>query len=61
MIECGSGFAPGTQLALELPDGTRIAGVVRWADSDRFGVVFDEPVEVEQVMVPPRTLRSGTR
>lgn len=61
MIECGSGFAPGTQLALELPDGTRIAGFVRWADSDRFGVAFDEPVEVEQVMVPPRALRSGTR
>ncbi|WP_340315014.1 EAL domain-containing protein [Rhizorhabdus argentea] len=58
MIECGIGFRPGEAVTLDFGDGRPVRGVIRWADEDRFGVGFDEPIEAEQ-MSPQRMLRSA--
>jgi len=58
MIECGIAFRPGEAVTIDLGDGRPIEASVRWADEDRFGVAFDEPVEAEQ-LTPQRMVRGA--
>jgi diguanylate cyclase (GGDEF)-like protein/PAS domain S-box-containing protein len=58
MIEGPGGFANGARIMLEFGDGGRVDGTIRWVDEARFGVAFDGPVEVEQ-MVTPRISRTA--
>ncbi|KKC24738.1 diguanylate cyclase [Sphingomonas sp. SRS2] len=59
MIECGIGFRPGESMTLDFGDGVPVKGVIRWADEDRFGIAFDEPIETEQLS-PQRMMKSAT-
>ena len=58
MIECGIGFRPGETVTIDFGDGAPVKGVVRWADEDRFGMAFDEPIETDQ-LIPQRMVRSA--
>ena len=58
MIECGIGFRPGESVTLDFGDGVPVQGVIRWADEDRFGIAFDEPIETEQLS-PQRMVKSA--
>ena len=58
MIECGIAFRPGEPVTLDFGDGRPVKGVIRWADEERFGVAFDEPIEAEQLN-PQRMLKSA--
>lgn len=40
----------GARVALRL-DGQQIEGEVRWSDEDRFGVRFDEPLQLDAVLI----------
>jgi len=59
MIETSMPFTPGEALLLAFADGGSIRGVVRWADEDRFGIAFDELIELDQ-LAPQRMTRTGT-
>ncbi|RYD61229.1 MAG: EAL domain-containing protein, partial [Sphingomonadales bacterium] len=58
MIECMSPLPANTQVVLEFGDGGRIGGTVRWAGEDRFGMMFDEPIELEQLN-PGRMMKAS--
>ncbi|MBP8234936.1 MAG: EAL domain-containing protein [Rhizorhabdus sp.] len=48
MIESSTAFRPGDTVDLDFGEGRRVSAVVRWSDEERFGVAFDEPIEIEQ-------------
>nr|WP_047166523.1 EAL domain-containing protein [Sphingomonas sp. Y57] len=58
MIECGTIFRPGEAVTIDLGDGRPIESTIRWANEERFGVAFDEPIEPEQ-LAPQRLVRSA--
>jgi diguanylate cyclase (GGDEF)-like protein len=58
MIECSIPFRPGEAISIDLGDGNPVAASVRWADEDRIGIAFDEPIEAEQ-MAPQRMVRAA--
>jgi diguanylate cyclase (GGDEF)-like protein len=58
MIECPIPFRPGEAVTIDFGDGNPIEGAVRWADEDRIGVAFDDPIEAEQ-LTPQRMIRSA--
>ena len=57
MIESATAFRPGDRVDLDFGEGRRVSAVVRWSDEERFGVAFDEPIEIEQFNAQ-RQLRS---
>lgn len=57
MIESATAFRPGDTVDLDFGEGRRVSAVVRWSDEERFGVAFDEPIEIEQFNAQ-RQLRS---
>ena len=59
MIETSTPFTPGDTVVINFADGGFVQGVVRWADQDRFGIAFDEPIELDQ-LAPQRMTRTGT-
>ncbi|ATE67488.1 EAL domain-containing protein [Rhizorhabdus dicambivorans] len=58
MLECGICFRDGDLVQIDFGDGHWIAAAVRWADEERFGVAFDEPIEIEQ-LTPQKMARSA--
>ena len=58
MIECSLAFRAGETVTLDFGDGVPVRGSVRWADEERFGVAFDEPIETEQLS-PQRMMRAA--
>ena len=36
-------------MTLDFGDGLPVEGVIRWADEDRFGIAFDEPIDDAQL------------
>ncbi|MBO9377861.1 EAL domain-containing protein [Sphingomonas histidinilytica] len=58
MLECAIPFRPGEAVTLDLGHGKPVEGVIRWADEDRVGVAFDEPLEADQ-MAPQRLVRAA--
>ena len=60
MIEIERGFAVGTRLELELADGQRYRGDVRWAERGRLGMAFVDAFDISQVpAVRPVLARTG--
>lgn len=49
MIECSILFRDGDNVQIDFGDGKWVVSAVRWADGERFGVAFDEPIEIEQL------------
>jgi diguanylate cyclase (GGDEF)-like protein/PAS domain S-box-containing protein len=58
MIECGLGFRAGEPVMVDFGDGLPVRGTIRWADEDRFGIAFDEPIADEQLN-PQRMVKSA--
>ncbi|TAK08452.1 MAG: EAL domain-containing protein, partial [Rhizorhabdus sp.] len=58
MIECGIGFRDGDAVQIDFGDGHWVDASVRWADEERFGVAFEEPIEIEQ-LTPQKMIRSA--
>jgi len=58
MVECSLLFRDGDAVQIDFGDGRWVAAIVRWADEERFGVAFDEPIEIEQ-LTPQRRMRSA--
>ena len=44
LVECELPVAPGTELTIDIVGVGPVRGVVRWAQSGKFGVQFDQPV-----------------
>ncbi len=58
MIECSIGFRDGDAVQIDFGDSHWVDASVRWADEERFGVAFDEPIEIEQ-LTPQKMMRSA--
>jgi diguanylate cyclase (GGDEF)-like protein len=56
LIESSIVVSPGMQASLEFTDGGQATGKISWVDKGRFGMAFDELIEIEQRM-PLRTAR----
>jgi hypothetical protein len=57
LVECESPVAPGTQLTLDIVGVGPVTGVVRWAQSSRFGMQFSEPFDLTRLA--PRRDKQG--
>jgi diguanylate cyclase (GGDEF)-like protein len=58
MIECSIPFRTGEPITIDFGDGLPVKGEIRWADEERFGVAFDEPIDTEQLN-PQRMVKSA--
>jgi EAL domain-containing protein (putative c-di-GMP-specific phosphodiesterase class I) len=57
LVECESPVAPGTQLTLDIVGVGPVTGIVRWAQSSRFGMQFSEPFDLTR-LAPRRDKQS---
>lgn len=53
MIRPYSPIAVGTQISVELKQGTAVSGVAQWSDDGLIGVAFDEAIDVLQLLNAP--------
>ena len=53
LVECDVPIAPGTQMTLDIVGVGPVTGIVRWAQSSRFGMQFSEPFDLSR-LVPKR-------
>ncbi|WP_343346116.1 EAL domain-containing protein [Sphingomicrobium sp. XHP0239] len=58
LIECPVAVMPGTQLTVDIVGTGPIKGTVRWAQSGRFGIQFDEGFDLTR-LAPIRKNKSG--
>jgi diguanylate cyclase (GGDEF)-like protein len=49
LVECDVPVAPGTQLTLDIVGVGPVTGIVRWAQSSRFGMQFSEPFDLTRL------------
>ena len=49
LVECEAPVAPGTQLTLDIVGVGPVTGIVRWAQSSRFGMQFSEPFDLTRL------------
>ena len=49
LVECDVAVAPGTQLTLDIVGVGPVTGIVRWAQSSRFGMQFSEPFDLTRL------------
>jgi diguanylate cyclase (GGDEF)-like protein len=49
LVECEVPIAPGTQLTLDIVGVGPVTGIVRWAQSSRFGMQFSEPFDLTRL------------
>ena len=49
LVECEHPVAPGTSLTLDIVGVGPVTGVVRWAQSSRFGMQFSEPFDLSRL------------
>ena len=49
LVECEVPVAPGTQLTLDIVGVGPVTGIVRWAQSSRFGMQFSEPFDLTRL------------
>jgi diguanylate cyclase (GGDEF)-like protein len=59
MIECGTPQLAGKAITLEFTDGRQVSGKISWAESDKFGLAFDELIEIDQRAAAPPMRRAG--
>jgi len=57
LVECVHPVAPGTRLALDIVGVGPVIGLVRWAQSNRFGIKFDEDFDLKR-LTPRREKRN---
>jgi len=49
LVECDQSVSPGTRVAMDIVGAGPIEGMVRWAQSGRFGVEFSAPFELQRL------------
>jgi diguanylate cyclase (GGDEF)-like protein len=49
LVECGVPVSPGTELAIDIVGVGPVRGIVRWAQSGRFGVQFDAQFDLTRL------------
>ena len=49
LAECSASVAPGTQLAIDIVGVGPVVGIVRWAQSGKFGVQFDGQFDLSRL------------
>ena len=49
MIESGNEMAPDSEIEIDLSDGLRLVGKVRWSQDGRIGLKFDEAFDLRQL------------
>ena len=58
-LESAIPFRPADVVTIDFGEGRLVEAVVRWSDEERFGVAFDEPIEIEQLNAQ-RAVRAAT-
>ena len=53
LVECDLALSPGTRIAMDIVGAGPVEGIVRWAQSGRFGVQFNAPFEL-QLLAPKK-------
>ncbi len=61
LIEVPGGVAIGPSVEIELADGVRFSGEVRWRRAGKIGLYFAQPIDVEQVIGKPSAAASEKR
>jgi diguanylate cyclase (GGDEF)-like protein len=59
MIECGTPQEAGKTITLEFTDGRQVSGKVSWAEAEKFGLAFDELIEIDQRAALSAMRRAG--
>ncbi|WP_156679040.1 EAL domain-containing protein [Sphingomonas profundi] len=63
MVESASLIDPGTPVDIELPDGRRHGGTVKWTRDGRIGMTFDRAIDLDalstRIATVPRAARLG--
>ena len=59
MIESGNAMAPGSEIELDLADGLRLLGQVRWSQDGRVGMQFAEKFDLQRLGNPQRPSSAG--
>ena len=59
MIESGNAMAPGSEIELDLADGLRLIGQVRWSQDGRVGMQFAEKFDLQRLGNPQRPSSAG--
>ncbi|MBW0006621.1 MAG: EAL domain-containing protein, partial [Sphingomonas sp.] len=57
LAECPQSLAPGTQLTIDIVGVGPVRGVVRWAQSEQFGVQFESPFDLTRLA--PKKEKTG--
>jgi diguanylate cyclase (GGDEF)-like protein len=57
MVECDRPVAPGTQMTIDIVGVGPVAGTVRWAQNERFGIQFTEPFNLQRLA--PRKVKTN--
>ena len=59
MIESGESVDPGAEVELDLSEGVRVAGEVRWSENGRIGLRFAEAFDLKRLGSPRRSAKAG--
>jgi hypothetical protein len=49
LVECQASVAPGTELAIDIVGVGPVRGIVRWAQTNRFGLQFDGQFDLSRL------------
>jgi diguanylate cyclase (GGDEF)-like protein len=60
LVDCPTPVAPATELAIDIVGVGPVRGIVRWAQSGKFGVQFDNQFDLAR-LAPKKEKRSGAR
>jgi len=60
LVDCDTPVAPGTELAIDIVGVGPVRGIVRWAQSGRFGVQFDHQFDLAR-LAPKKEQRQSVR
>lgn len=61
LIEVPGGIAIGPSVEIELADGVRFSGEVRWRRAGKIGLFFGQPIDVDQVIGKPGAASTSER
>ncbi len=60
LVDCQIPVAPGTDLAIDIIGVGPVRGIVRWAQSGKFGVQFDNQLDLGR-LAPKKELRNDVQ
>jgi predicted signal transduction protein with EAL and GGDEF domain len=49
LVECAKPVAPGTRLTIDIVGAGPVTGIVRWAQSNKFGVLFEDAFDLSRL------------